>query len=71
MEHLSEAAKGHELLSMVRKYEENAIVQLGREFKTRITEFSESSNVMEGTKKIHKEVWIQKEAPSYHQKQIL
>ena len=46
MEHLSEAAEGHELLSMVRKHEENGIVRLGREFKTRITELSESSNVV-------------------------
>ena len=70
MEHLSEAAEGHELLSMVRKHEENGIVRLGREFKTRITELSESSNIVEGTKKIQKEVWIQKEAHGYHQKQI-
>ena len=70
MEHLSEAAEGHELLSMVRKHEENGIVRLGREFKTRVTELSESSNVVEGTKKIQKEVWIQKEAHGYHQKQI-
>ena len=69
MEHLYEAAEGHELLSMARKHEENGIVRLGREFKTRITELSESSNV-EGTKKIQKEVWIQKEAHGYHQKQI-
>ena len=54
MEHLSEAAEGNELLSMVRKHEENGIVRLGREFKTRITELSESSNVVEGTKKIQK-----------------
>ena len=33
MELLSEAAEGHELLSMVRKHEENGIVRLGREFK--------------------------------------
>ena len=70
MEHLSEAAEGHELLSMVRKHEENGIVCLGREFKTRITELLESSNVVEGTKKIQKEVWIQKETHGYHQKQI-
>ena len=70
MEHLSEAAEGHELLSMVRKHEENGIVRLGREFKTRITELSESSNIVEGTGKIQKEVWIQKEAHGYHQKQI-
>ena len=55
---------------MVRKHEENGIVRLGREFKTRITELSESSNVVEGTKKIQKEVWIQKKAHGYHQKQI-
>ena len=70
MEHLSEAAEGHELLSMVRKHEENGIVRLGREFKTRIMELSESSNVVERTKKIQKEVWIQKKAHGYHQKQI-
>ena len=70
MEHLSEAAEGHELLSMVRKHEENGIVRLGREFKTRITELSESSNVVEGTRKIQKEVWIKKEAHGCHQKQI-
>ena len=70
MEHLSEAAEGHELLSMVRKYEENGIVRLGREFKTRITELSESSNVVEGTRKIQKEAWIQKEAHGSHQKQV-
>ena len=60
MEHLSEAAEGHELLSMVRKHGENGIVRLGRAFKTRIMELSESSNVVEGTKKIQKEVWIKK-----------
>ena len=70
MEHLSEAAEGHELLSMIRKHEENGIIRLGREFKTRIMELSESSNIVEGTKKIQKEVWIQKEAHGYHQKQI-
>ena len=70
MGHLFEAAEGHELLSMVRKHEENGIVRLGREFNTRITELLESSNVMEGTKRIRKEVWIQKEAHGYHQKQI-
>ena len=70
MEHLSEAAEGDELLSMVRKHEENGIVRLGREFKTRIKELSESSNVVEGTRKIQKEVWIQKEAHGYHLKQI-
>ena len=67
MEHLSEAAVGHELLSMVRKHKENGIVRLGREFKTRITE---SNDVVEGTRKIQKKVWIQKEAHGYHQKQI-
>ena len=70
MEHLSEAAEGHELLSMVRKHKENGIVRLGREFKTTITELSESSNVIEGTRKIQKEVSIQKGAHGYHQKQI-
>ena len=70
MDHLSEAAEGHELLSMVRKHEKNGIVRLGKEFITRITELSESSNVVEGTRKIQKEVWIQKEAHGYHQKQI-
>ena len=70
MEHLSEAAEGHELPSMVRKHEENGIVRLGREFKTRITELSESINVVEITRKIQKEVWTQKEAHGYHQKQI-
>ena len=70
MEHLSEAAEGYELLSMVRKHEENGIVRLGREFKTTITELSESSNLVEGTRKIQKEVWIQKEAHGYHQQQI-
>ena len=70
MEHLSESSEGHELLSMVRNHEKNGIVRLGREFKTRITELSGSSNVVEGTKKIQKEVWIQKEAHGYHQKQI-
>ena len=70
MEHLSEAAEGHELLSVVRKHEENGIVRLGREFKTMIMELSEGSNVVEGTRKIQKEVWIQKEAHGYHRKQI-
>ena len=62
MEHLSEAAEGHELLSMVSKHEGNGIVRLGKEFKTRITELSESGSVVEGTRKIQKEVLIQKEA---------
>ena len=41
----------------------------GKEFKQRITDIMQSSNV-EGTKQIHKKVWKEKDAHGYHQKQI-
>ena len=48
-EHISEAAGSHEPLNLVRYHEKNGIVRLGQEFKQRITDLTQSSNV-EGTK---------------------
>ena len=69
-EHISEAAGSHELLNLVRYHEENKIVRLGKEFKQRITDIMQSSNVIEGTKQIHKKIWKEKDAHGCHQKQI-
>ena len=54
----------------MRYHEENGIVQLGKELKQRITDLTQSSNVVEGTKQIHKNVWKEKDAHGYHQQQI-
>ena len=69
-EHISEAAGSHELLNLVGYHEENGIVRLGKEFRQRITDITQSSNVVKGTKQIHKKVWKQKDTHGYHQKQI-
>ena len=45
-------------------------MQLGNEFREWIKETSESSNVIEGTKKIHKRKWLLKVTHGYHQTQI-
>ena len=69
-EHISEAAGSHELLNLLRYHEENGIVRLEKKFKQRITDITQSSNVVEGTKQIHKKVWKENDAHGYHQKQI-
>ena len=69
-EHISAAAGSNELLNLVRYHEENGIVRLGKEFKQRITDITQSSNVVERTKQIYKNVWKEKDAHGYHQKQI-
>ena len=60
MEHLEKAGEAHGLLKLVKEHEKQGIVRLGYEFKERIKEISKSSNVTEGTKKIHKKEWIEK-----------
>ena len=49
MEHLEKAGDTHGLLKLVKDHE-----RLGYEFKEPIKEITESSDVTEGTKKIHK-----------------
>ena len=70
MEHLEKAGEAHGLLKLVKEHEKQGIVRLGYEFKERIKEISKSSDVTEGTKKIHKKEWIGKVTHGYHQSQI-
>ena len=70
MEHLEKAGEAHGLLKLVKEHEKQGIVRLEYEFKERIKEISKSSDVTEGTKKIHKKEWIGKVIHRYHQSQI-
>ena len=70
LKHLKEADDIHGLLKLVREHEGQGIVRLGNEFRECIKETSESSNVVEGTKKIHKREWLKKVAHGYYQTQI-
>ena len=54
----------------IHTYEGQGIVRLGNKFRERIKEISESSNIIEGTKKIHKREWLKKVTHGYHQTQI-
>ena len=69
MEHL-EKAGDTQVVNLVKEHERSGIGRLGYEFKERIKEISESSNVTEGTKKIHKKEWVKKVTHGYHQTQI-
>ena len=70
MEHLEKAGDTHGLLNLVKDHERSGIVRLGYEFKEWIKEISKSSDVTEGTKKIHKKEWVKKVTHGYHQTQI-
>ena len=58
MEHLENAGDTHGLLKSVKDHERSGIVRLGYEFKEWIKEIMESSDVTEGTRKIHKKKWV-------------
>ena len=60
MEHLEKAGDTHGLLKSVKHHERSGIVRLGYEFREWIKEIMESSDVTEGTKRIHKTKWVKK-----------
>ena len=70
MEHLEKPGEAHGLLKLVKEHEKQGIVRLGYKFRERIKEISKSSDITEGTKKIHKKEWIGKMTHGYHQSQI-
>ena len=70
IEHLEKAGDTHGRSKLVKEHERSGIVRLGYEFKERIKEITESSDVTEGTKKIHKKEWVKKVTHGYHQTQI-
>ena len=71
LEHLEEAGDTHGLLKLLGEHEGQGTVRLGNEFRERIKEISESSNFIEGTKKIHKREWkrewLKNVTHGYHQ----
>ena len=69
-EHLEANAGGHEYLELVRQHEETRIVRLGKEFRERCKEQTESSNVKERKRKEHRDRWTGKVTHGYLQKRI-
>ena len=70
MEHHEKTGDTHGLLKLVKNHERSTVVRLGYEFKEWIKEIMESSDITEGTKKIHKKEWVEKVTHEYHQNQI-
>ena len=69
-EHLEANAGSHEYLELVRQHEETRIVRLGKEFRERCKEQTESSNVKERKRKEHKDRRTGKVTHGYLQKRI-
>ena len=68
--HLEATAGSHEYLALVRQHKETRIVRLGKEFRERCKEQTESSNVKERKGKEHKDRWTGKVTHGCLQKRI-